>query len=59
MVAELRLVPSPELAQLTTSGDAGQADLSYELVSSLDADVVPGIEHALDRLVPELERALG
>lgn len=105
LVAELGLVPSPGLAQLTTSGDAGQADLSYELVSALDADVllmahispsvqaqleslpvfagvpavregryvpvdlitvsvlrspmVLGIEHALDRLVPELERALG
>ncbi|OZM77454.1 iron-siderophore ABC transporter substrate-binding protein [Pseudonocardia sp. MH-G8] len=105
MVAELGLVPSPEPAQLTTRGDAGQADLSYELASSLDADVVLmahispsvqaqleslpvfagvptvregryipvdlitvsvlrspmvlGIEHALDRLVPELERALG
>ncbi|TQM10877.1 iron-siderophore ABC transporter substrate-binding protein [Pseudonocardia kunmingensis] len=105
MVAELGLVPSPGVARLPTSGDAGQADLSYEVVSALDADVllmahispsvqaqleslpvfagvpavregryvpvdlitvsvlrapmVLGIEHALDRLVPELERALG
>jgi iron complex transport system substrate-binding protein len=105
LVAELGLVPSPGLQQLPTSGDAGQADLSYELVSALDADVVLmahvspavqaqleslpvfagvpavregryvpvdlitvsvlrspmvlGIEHALDQLVPELERAFG